>query len=598
MRSLLVVIRADAAEPLTRMAAAALEATASSRELALTLEVGPDASLEDVGARDAAADGILVVSDEPAGSVPPEWLPVAYATRAEAIRHTAALLDRLAPPEALPAGVAAAATSGEPPTAASVAPSAASPVFLVGVTSCPTGVAHTFMAAEALNRGAIALGHEMKVETRGSVGAKNELTADEIARADAVVVAADAHVETARFSGKRLLETGTKAAIRDAQGLIRQALALPEPAAEAGGGKVQAASGKSERSGVYKHLMTGVSHMLPLVVAGGLLIALAFAIGGINVVDQTGTFGAALFQIGAKVAFSLFVPVLAGFIAFSIADRPGLTPGLIGGMLAASIGSGFLGGIAAGFLAGYFTRWLNGALRLPDTLQGLKPVLILPLISSLVVGLSMIYLIGPPVKIVLEGTTAWLSGMQSSSAVVVGLLLGAMMAFDMGGPINKSAYTFAVGMVASSVYGPMAAVMAAGMTPPLGLAIAATLFPSRFTEDEQRAAKPAGVLGLAFITEGAIPFAAADPFRVIPSIVLGSAVAGALSMVWGCTLLVPHGGIFVLAIPNAINHPLLYLLAILSGAATTTVALFLFKRAPVVAWDEPLAEAAPAGAAS
>jgi PTS system fructose-specific IIC component len=283
-------------------------------------------------------------------------------------------------------------------------------------------------------------------------------------------------------------------------------------------------------------------------------------------------------QIGATAAFALFIPVLSGFIALSIADRPGLTPGLIGGMLAASVGAGFLGGIAAGFLAGYFTRWLNGVLRLPDNLQGLKPVLLLPLISSFVVGLAMIFVIGPPVKAVLDATTAWLGGMQTGSAVVLGSLLGAMMAFDMGGPINKSAYAFSVGMVASKVYGPMAAVMAAGMTPPLGLALAATLFPARFTDDERRAAKAAGVLGLSFITEGAIPFAAADPIRVIPCIAIGSAVAGALSMAWGCELMVPHGGIFVLAIPNAIKNGLFYLLAILAGTAVTAVALWIVKR--------------------
>jgi PTS system fructose-specific IIC component len=554
MSEIHVVVRGSEDEPLTQMAVAALEATAAQRGLQLTVRVVADG---DVG------ESALFVADAPGGASP----SALTATRAEAVRHTRDLLARLVPEEAMEEEVEA------PPEPEPV--EAAPSVFLVGVTSCPTGVAHTFMAAEALRRGATALGYEIAVETRGSVGASNELTPEQIARADAVVVAADANVETTRFAGKRLLETGTKAAIHDAQSVIQEALALPEPAA---GSAAPAAPARPARTGVYKHLMTGVSHMLPLVVAGGLMIALGFAVGGIYAGEAEGTLGWALMQIGASAAFALFVPILAGFIAFSIADRPGLTPGLIGGMLAASVGAGFLGGIVAGFLAGYLTRWLNQTIKLPENLQGLKPVLILPLLSSLVVGLAMIFLIGPPVKALLVAMTAWLSGMQTGSALVLGVLLGAMMAFDMGGPINKAAYTFAVGMVSNEVYAPMAAVMAAGMTPPLGLALAATLFKNRFTADEQRAAKAAGVLGLSFITEGAIPFAAADPIRVIPSIAIGSAVSGALSMMWGCQLLVPHGGIFVLAIPNAITHAMLYLAAILAGTATTAVALYVLKR--------------------
>ncbi|WP_345789202.1 fructose-specific PTS transporter subunit EIIC [Luteolibacter sp. LG18] len=430
------------------------------------------------------------------------------------------------------------------------------------------------MAAEALLKGAAALGYTMKVETRGSVGAKNELTAEDIAKADAVIVAADANVETTRFAGKRLLQTGTKPAIHDAQSLIREALAM-EPATAVTSAKTAA---KPERTGPYKHLMTGVSHMLPLVVAGGLLIALAFAVGGIYAGDQPGTLGWALMQIGAKSAFALFIPVFAGFIAFSIADRPGLTPGLIGGMLASSVGAGFLGGIAAGFLAGYFTRWLNRTLKLPDQLAGLKPVLILPLVSSLVIGLAMIFLIGPPVKVIMDGVSAWLNSLQGSSALLLGLILGGMMAFDMGGPINKAAYTFAVGLVSTKIYGPMAAVMAAGMVPPLGLALAATLSRNRFSADEQQATKATAVLGMAFITEGAIPFAAADPLRVIPCTVLGSAVAGGLSMFFSCKLVVPHGGIFVLAIPGAISQPLGYVVALLAGTLVTTAALYVMKK--------------------
>ena len=543
MRTLVVTLDSAADEPLVRLAASALEAEAGLRGLQLDIRRG---------AAEASAD--LNVSDLPG-----------------AVCRPGALLDDFAPRKQMVRTKIKTAEVAEAET----------PKFLVGVTSCPTGIAHTFMAAEALLKGAAALGYTMKVETRGSVGAKNELTAEEIERADAVVVAADASVETGRFAGKRLLETGTKAAINDAQGLIKKSLMLDPSAAS-----TSATAPKEDRKGAYKHLMTGVSHMLPLVVAGGLMIALAFAIGGIYAGDAEGTIGAALMKIGGSAAFALFVPVLAGFISFSIADRPGLAPGLIGGMLASSLGAGFLGGIAAGFLAGYFTSWLNRTLKLPQSLEGIKPVLLLPLISSLVVGLSMIYMIGPPVKIIMDAVTTWLNNMQGSSALILGLILGGMMAFDMGGPINKSAYTFAVGLVSSQVYGPMAAVMVAGMTPPLGLALAATLFKNRFSKDEQQATKATAVLGISFITEGAIPYAAADPLRVIPATIAGSAVAGAISMSFSCQLLVPHGGIFVLAIPGAISHTLGYIIALVAGTLTTTGVLFFLKKAaPAVATE-------------
>ncbi len=563
MKTLLTVFQFPATEPLTRMALSALEAEAKLRDIALKISdhpwISPQAAMRE------GADAVLFVSRDVQALAELESDRFIVTDRPNLIRDTSDLLDKIAPRK-----VAAA----EPaiPVSKSVEPVASK--FLVGVTSCPTGIAHTFMAAEALLKGAAAMGYEMKVETRGSVGAKNELTAEDIARADAVVVAADATVETSRFAGKRLLETGTKAAISDAQGLIRTALEKsPSSAAEKG-----KAPAKTERKGPYKHLMTGVSHMLPLVVAGGLLIALAFAIGGIYAGDKEGTLGWALMQIGAKSAFALFVPVFAGFIAFSIADRPGLTPGLIGGMLASSLGAGFLGGIAAGFFAGYFTRWLNDVIKLPDQLAGLKPVLILPLLSSLVIGLAMIFLIGPPVKSIMDSVSLWLNGMQGSSALVLGLILGGMMAFDMGGPINKAAYTFGVGLVSTQIYGPMAAIMAAGMVPPLGLALAATLFKNRFTADEQQATKATAVLGLAFITEGAIPYAAADPFRVIPATVAGASVAGAISMAIGCKLVVPHGGIFVLAIPGAISHALGYVAAIVIGTLVTAIALYFLKK--------------------
>ena len=465
------------------------------------------------------------------------------------------------------------------PPAPSPAPSAGR--FLVGVTSCPTGIAHTFMAAEALKKSAAALGHEIRVETQGSVGAKSLLTDEEIERADAVIVAADAYVDTARFAGKRLVQTSTKAALHDGQKLIREALALPVPEAVPLGSDTAAKPRKPRpagRTGPYKHLMTGVSYMLPLVVAGGLLIALAFAIGGLNAGDHEGTLAWALMKIGGGTAFQLYIPVLAAFIAYSIADRPGITSGLIGGMLAMSLGAGFLGGIAAGFLAGYATRLMNDFIKLPQNFEGLKPVLILPLLSTLVVGLVMIFVIGPPVTLMLNALTAWLNGMQESSAVALGVLLGAMMAFDMGGPLNKAAYTFAVGLLASKVYGPMAAVMAAGMTPPLGLALASILFKNRFNQEERDAGKAAGVLGISFVTEGAIPFAAKDPLRVIPCLVAGSAVAGAISLAAGVQLMVPHGGVFVLLIPHAVQHLGMYIVALVAGTLVTTAALYLAKR--------------------
>jgi len=569
MKKLFTVLQFPAEDSLSRMALSALQSEAALRDVEIiqaeSSQLNLDAAIAEAKAK--GADGIMFISEATALSGKQAGLSVVAADRPDVVRNTAVLLDPIAPRSKVKAIAAA-----RPQVKTSAA---AESKFLVGVTSCPTGIAHTFMAAEALLKGAAAMGYTMKVETRGSVGAKNELTPDDIAKADAVVVAADANVETARFAGKRLLETGTKAAIHDAQSLIREAL-KKEPSTK--GAASSAPAGKSERKGAYKHLMTGVSHMLPLVVAGGLLIALAFAIGGINAGDAEGTLGWALMQIGGKAAFALFIPIFAGFISFSIADRPGLTPGLIGGMLAASVGAGFLGGIAAGFFAGYFTKWLNNVLKLPDQLQGLKPVLLLPLISSLVIGLSMIFLIGPPVKMIMDTMSTWLNNMQDSSALVLGLILGSMMAFDMGGPINKAAYTFSVGMVSTQIYGPMAAVMAGGMTPPLACALAATFFKSRFTKDEQQATKATAVLGAAFITEGAIPYAAADPLRVIPSLLAGSATAGAISMFLGCKLLVPHGGIFVLAIPNAITQPLAYLIAIVAGTTVSTAMLYILKR--------------------
>jgi len=451
---------------------------------------------------------------------------------------------------------------------------------IVAITSCPTGIAHTFMAAEGLQEGARQLGYDIHVETQGSVGAGNPLTAEQIAEADVVLIAADREVDRARFAGKRVLISNTKPAITGGAALIEKALAEARVQGEAAGGDAPTASPASERAGPYKHLMTGVSFMLPFVVAGGLLIALAFALGGIHANDDAaaGTLAHALFTIGAKAGFALMVPALAGYIAYSIADRPGIAPGMIGGMLASTLGAGFLGGIVAGFIAGYGVDALNRAIRLPKNLQGLKPVLILPLLGTLLTGLLMIYAVGTPVAAALAFLTEWLRGMQGSNAVLLGLILGAMMAFDMGGPVNKAAYAFSVGLVASQVYTPMAATMAAGMTPPLAIALATRLFRTRFTADEREAGAAAAVLGLAFISEGAIPFAAGDPLRMIPSLMAGSAVTGAISMVAGVELRVPHGGVFVLPIPGAVTHLSAYLVAILAGVVVSALLIGVLKR--------------------
>ncbi|WP_042704425.1 PTS fructose transporter subunit IIC [Azospirillum sp. B506] len=472
------------------------------------------------------------------------------------------------------------------------APAAATSRRIVAITSCPTGIAHTFMAAEGIQQAATALGHKVRVETQGSVGARDTLTDEEIREADLVLIAADTQIDLSRFAGKRVFLSGTKPAINDGKALVNRALAEAKvhgaavPLADA------VAAGKAERSaqrtGPYKHLMTGVSFMLPFVVTGGLLIALAFALGGIYVYEESnaGTLGYALFQIGAKGAFALMVPALAGYIAYSIADRPGIAPGMVGGMLAGSIGAGFLGGIVAGFIAGYGTAFLNRNIKLHRNLEGLKPVLILPLLGSLLTGLLMIYVVGTPVAEALAWMSAWLKGMQGSSAILLGLLIGAMMAFDMGGPVNKAAYAFSTGLIASQVYTPMAAAMAAGMVPPLGLALATKLFADRFTPEEREAGNAAAVLGIAFITEGAIPFAARDPLRVIPSLMIGGALTGALSMAVGAELKVPHGGIFVLPIPNAVTHLLGYVVALVVGTVVTAVALRILKK-PVAAVAAP-----------
>jgi PTS system fructose-specific IIC component len=511
--------------------------------------------------------------------------PIYTTSTSQAIRNTKTVIEQAAA-QVNPTPVHSASVNSsipEPAVASQEIPTPSTTKHLVAITSCPTGIAHTFMAAEALRKSAIALGHTIKVETQGSVGAKDQLTPEEIAQADAVVIAADTHVDLSRFKGKRLYETSTNQALKSGQTVIETALSLPEPQAQTTNGQgnyVDAvrqakAEQSARRSGPYRHLLTGVSYMLPVIVAGGLIIALSFAFG---LKPEPGSFGDALLQIGGKSAFALIVPVLSGFIAFSIADRPGLAPGLVGGMLASNLGMGFLGGILSGFLAGYVSLFIRDKVNLPKNFEGLKPVLVIPLLATLVVGLLLVYVFGAPVKAILDGLTAFLQGMGQTNAVILGLILGGMMAIDMGGPVNKAAYTFAVGLLASDVVQPMAAVMAAGMTPPLGLALATFLAKRLFTIEEQEAGKVASVLGISFITEGAIPFAAKDPIRVIPACVLGSAVTGGLSMLFGCTLRAPHGGIFVLAIPNAVTQGGLYVVAIAVGTLVTALAAVQLKR--------------------
>lgn len=546
------------------LAAEALRQAARKGGRELTVEVRtPRGVLHPLPAQ-PEADALLLVGDAAA----PEALSALKPIRArveDVLADAVAVLDRAWAPNAH-AATPAASTGAK---------------RIVAITSCPTGIAHTFMAAEGLEGAAKALGHGIKVETQGSVGAQNTLTAEDIAAADLVLIAADTQVDLSRFGGKRVFLSGTKPAINDGKALVTRALA--EATVQAGSAAAPAA-GKKQLTGPYKHLMTGVSFMLPFVVAGGLLVALAFAFGGIYAFDDAhkGTFAGALFQIGGRAALALMVPALAGYIAYSIADRPGIAPGMIGGMIAGQLNAGFLGGIVAGFVAGYFVAWLNSNLKLPRTLEGLKPVLILPVIGALVTGLFMIYVAGGPVATALAALTEFLRGMQGSGAIALGLIIGAMMAFDMGGPVNKAAYAFSTGLIASEVYAPMAAAMAAGMTPPLGLALAAYLFRDRFTAEEREAAPAAGVLGLAFISEGAIPFAAKDPLRVIPSLVVGSAVAGALSMMVGAELRVPHGGIFVLPIPNAVSHLLGYIVALVAGTVVTALMLRILKK-PAIA---------------
>jgi PTS system fructose-specific IIC component len=466
-------------------------------------------------------------------------------------------------------------------------------VKLVAITACPTGIAHTYMAAEALEQEARKRGHEIHVETQGSAGS-DRLDASDIAGAAAVVIAADTTVSgRERFANLPLVETTPGEAINRAGAVLDRAEeaarqgATAEPATETAGGgddvaapasTTTAAPGRSTKGGMVRQwLMTGVSYMLPFVTAGGIMIALSFLLGDTLTVTESNVYEqfsipALFFKIGGT-AFSMIAPILAGFIAYAMADRPGITPGIVGGLLANEIGAGFLGALVAGLLAGGFLMWFK-KLPWPAGLRALLPVLVWPLVATLVVGTLMIVVVGEPIAAVSRGLETWLEGLTGANVIFLGIILGAMMAFDMGGPINKVAYTFAIGAVAAGILQPMAVVMAAGMTPPLGLALATVLQRRLFTVQEHEAGKAAWVMGASFITEGAIPFAAADPVRVIPAIMIGSATTGALATAFGTELRAPHGGLFVIGIVE--NWPL-YLLAIAIGTVVTAVLVIAFK---------------------
>lgn len=464
-------------------------------------------------------------------------------------------------------------------------------VFIVAVTACPTGIAHTYMAAEAIEKKAKELGYQVKVETRGSAGAKNVLTDDEIAKATGVIVACDTNVPTDRFDGKKVIECQVSDGINKTEELVKRIAAGDAPVFKASGKKEASHSsiGGKESIGhqIYKHLMNGVSHMLPFVVGGGILIAIAFLIDGFSVdlnslpADQRANFGtitqgAALFKGIGGTAFGFMLPILAGFIAMSIADRPGLAVGFVGGSIAANGTSGFLGALVAGFVAGYIVNLLKKIFsKLPESLDGVKPVLLYPLLGIFLIGVIMQFVVEPPIGALNTAINNGLNGLNGASAVVLGVLLGGMMAIDMGGPVNKAAYVFGTASIAAGNYNIMAAVMIGGMVPPLAIALATIFFKNKFTAEERKAGPTNFIMGLSFITEGAIPFAASDPLHVLPACAVGSAVAGGLSMAFGCTLMAPHGGIFV--VPT-IGNPLMYFVALVIGAFIACGLLGLLKK--------------------
>lgn len=462
--------------------------------------------------------------------------------------------------------------------------------LILAVTGCPNGIAHTYMAAENIEKKAKELGCRVKVETRGSGGAKNVLTKAEIAEAACIIVAADTQVPMDRFAGRPVIQCKVSDGISKAEELLDRALNGNVPLYQAKGSS-QAADSEEESDSVghqiYKHLMNGVSHMLPFVIGGGILIAIAFLIDGFAVdlnslpFDERSNFGtitpmAAMFKSIGGVAFGFMLPILAGFIAMSIADRPGLAVGFVGGAIAANGTSGFLGALVAGFVAGYLVRLLKKLFeKLPEGLEGIKPMLLYPVIGIFLIGVIMTYVVEPPIGALNVMINNGLNSMNGAKAILLGALLGGMMSVDMGGPVNKAAYVFGTASIAAGNYNIMAAVMVGGMVPPLAIALATMFFKNKFTEEERKAGPTNIVMGLSFISEGAIPFAASDPLRVLPSCIIGSAVAGALSMAFNCTLMAPHGGIFVFL---TVGHPLLYLVSLSVGSVVGCVILGLLKK--------------------
>ncbi|MFD2706090.1 PTS fructose transporter subunit IIC [Salibacterium lacus] len=468
---------------------------------------------------------------------------------------------------------------------------------LVGITSCPNGIAHTYMAAEGLNKAAKEKGMEIKVETQGSIGVENELTEEDIEQADGVVIAADKSVEKSRFQGKPVLETDSSEAINNAGELLARFETGDVEVYGQQSGKEKAkekideekSKKKKKQNPVYRHLMNGVSYMIPFVVVGGLLIAISLSLGGEPSADglaiPEGSFWSSINQMGST-AFSLMVPILAGFIAMSIADRPGLAPGMIGGFIAndgsfygSEAGAGFIGGILAGFLAGYIAKWIK-EVKVPEIIQPIMPILIIPILASLAVGLIFIYVLGAPIAGLMEALTNGLEGMEGGSRILLGIILGAMISFDMGGPFNKVAFLFGAALITQGQPEVMGAIAAAICTPPLGMGLASLMFKRKFKNDEQEAGKAAVAMGLVGITEGAIPLAAADPFRVIPSIMAGGMTAGAIAMMGGVADHVPHGGPIV-AVFGAIDNVLMFFLAIIVGTIVTAVLANILKKPTV-----------------
>lgn len=447
---------------------------------------------------------------------------------------------------------------------------------IVAITSCPTGIAHTYMAAEALQTVAKELGYEIKVETQGQSGSENILTATDIKEADAIILAVDKGIDESRFVGRKVLVVGVGKAIKETKSVIEDALNDNGTRLIQGDiSEIDVENSGEGVKGIYKHLMNGVSYMLPLVVAGGVLTALSFAF-GIYAYEEEGTLAWALYQMGASYGLGLMVPVLSAFIATSIADRPGFAPGIIGGMIASNIGAGFLGGILSGFIAGYTVLLLNKYIQLPKSFQGLKPVLILPILSTLIVGLLMYYVVGTPIEMLTSAITELLSSLTGASIIVLGIVFG-LLYIDLGGPFSKVLYAFAIGMVAEGVNEPMAAVMVCGMIPPIGIAIATFVRPKLWTQEEREAGKAALVLGCSYITEGAIPFATSDPMVILPSTVIGGMVGATISLFLNVATPAPHGGLFLAFIPSAITNIMGFLLAIVAGSIVTAILIIILK---------------------